>query len=366
MSISLWHKIALSRIPKIGPKRARTLVSYCGSIEAIFQEKKKNLKKIPTIGNILAETISSSTFKMEVDEEVRSLSDQKVNVYCFLDDLYPRRLKHFADSPITLFQKGNASLNPEKTIGIVGTRKPSEIGKINCQKLVASLNNLEVTTVSGLAYGVDIFAHKKSLEYNIPTIGVLGSGINKIYPSSHRSLAQKLLNKGSLISEYRMDAKADRENFPMRNRIIAALSDVVVVIESGIKGGSRITAQLANGYNKEVATFPGRVQDEKSAGCNALIKSNQAVLIENAADLISLMNWDVEVRPRQIQGRLFEELNNEEKGVYEVLSEVESMHIDEIAARTSFSTSKVPGILLSLEFKGLVKTMPGKQYLVVQ
>jgi len=283
----------------------------------------------------------------------------------FMDEDYPTRLKHFADAPLLLFTKGNVDLNPERTVSIVGTRKPTLYGKTVTEEIIESLASYDVSIISGLAYGIDITAHRHSLKLDIPTIGVMGSGMGTIYPNGHHHVAQKMMARGGIITEFSYDTGPDAVNFPMRNRIVAGLCDVLVVIESGVKGGSMISAALANDYNKDVAAIPGRKIDKSSAGCNHLIKNQQAHLIESGEDLIHLMSWDRKTKQQTYQADLFTEMDEHEKKIYSLIVDCGEKDIDTLAFESKSTPGELAATLLNLEFKGAIKSLPGKKYAAV-
>ncbi len=367
MMEDLLYKIALTRIPTVGAVTARTLVSYCGSPAAVFQAKKRELLKIPGIGEQTAVRILATNALKEAEREWQFLQRYGVHPYFYLDEGYPERLRHYHDSPVVLYCKGNPDLNAPRTIGIVGTRQPTAHGLAICEEIVADLNVYNVQIISGLAYGVDVAAHRKCIEIGIPTLGILGHGLHTIYPPAHRSIAEKMCAQaGGLLTEFPHDTKPDRENFPMRNRIIAGLCDALIVIETAEKGGSMITAHLANEYNKDVFAVPGRLRDPLSQGCNRLIKTHKAALLESAADLAYIMRWDGASVEKNIQPRLFVELTNAEEKIVTLLQQSAEMSIDHIMVSAGFSGSQVAALLLDLEFKGLIRALPGKRYTLRQ
>ena len=362
MSDSLLHQIALSFLPKIGPVLARTLVSYCGGVEAVFQTRKRQLEAIPGIGPRLAKTISSKNTFQEAERELTFINQNNVTPLFYLDTEYPARLKNYNDSPILLYYKGQGDLNAARVVSIVGTRKPSVRGISACEQIVEGLKPYGVTVVSGLAYGIDICAHKKCLDTKLPTIGVMGNGLGMIYPSTHRRIAESMQQNGGLLTEYSFRMGPEKVHFPMRNRIIAALCDALIVIETGRSGGSIISAQLANGYSKNVFAYPGRPSDKQSAGCNHLIKSHQALLMESSADIAYVMCWEEADTSKGVQRKLFPDLNPEEQAVMDVLYQKENLDIDKICELSGYNLGRISSILLSLEIQGLVKSLPGKIY----
>ncbi len=360
------YQIALTRIPLVGAITARTLVSYCGGAEAVFKAKKKELLKIPGIGERIAANVIESDALREAEREWQFIEKNNIRVLFYLDEAYPEKLKNYADSPILLFYKGNADLNVSRVVGIVGTRQPTPQGVAFCEALVQELKPYNVLILSGLAYGIDITSHRKSVEMGIPTIAALGHGFQTIYPPQHRSIAERMCENGGLLTEFPSNTLPDREHFPMRNKIIAGLCDALVVIETAIRGGSMITAHMANEYNKDVFAVPGRVQDKHSQGCNHLIKTHKAALLESAADIAYVMRWEEEQATKLIQRQLFVELNEDEKIVVNLLHQNEEVHVDKLLYELRLTGSEMAALLLELEFKGVIKSLPGKRYTLIQ
>ena len=361
----LQYLIALTLIPKIGCVNAKNLIAYTGSAEAVFKEPKSKLQKIPGIGSLLANNISSQGVLARAENELNFIIKNKIKAISYLDKNYPYRLKQCNDSPVVLFVKGEVEANPKHSISIVGTRKSTEYGKNLCEKLIEDLisKNYNPVIVSGLAYGTDVTAHKLALKYNLKTIGVLAHGLDTLYPSQHAEVARKMIDSGgSLVTEFLSETKMDRKYFLQRNRIVAGFSDAIVVIESAAKGGSLTTAEIANSYSREVCTYPARVGDKMSEGCNYLIKKHKAALIENANDLIERLNWDIEEKKESkfIQPTIFNNLNKEEQKILEVIREAKEISLDLISLRSEISIDKAASLLLNLEFTGYVKNLPGK------
>jgi DNA processing protein len=363
MTENLNYKIALTLIPNIGDILAKRLVAYCGGVQAVFEEKKSSLEKIPGIGNFHANAIISHTVFERADEEIKFIKKNDITPLFYLDSNYPKRLTYCEDSPVMLYYKGAANLNSEKIISIVGTREATEYGKKVCEKLIADLAPYKVIVVSGLAYGIDICAHKAALDNNLPTVCTLAHGLDRIYPTIHKSTAQKMLTQGGWLTDFTSNTAPDRENFPRRNRIVAGISDATIVIESKKSGGSLITADIANSYNRDVFAFPGRVDDVCSEGCNNIIKQNKAALIQSAADLIYILGWEQTKNIKAPQQRkLFLDLTSDEELLVNVLKEKNSVTIDDICFASKLPMSKVSALLLTLEFSGIVKSFPGKAY----
>ncbi len=364
MDQNLLNNIALTMVPEVGPVMAKLLISYCGSAELVFKASKKELLKIPGIGpKTVDKVISSDTFE-RAETQLKFLSNNGGKAVVFHSDEYPQRLKHFESSPLVLYLKGDMNLNHKRTVAIIGTRKPTEQGKINCEKLIEGLQDYDVQIISGLAFGIDTCAHKKSVEINTETIGVMGHGLDILYPAENRKLVSKMVINGGVLTEFPINTRPDRENFPMRNRIIASMSDVVVVVESKRKGGSIITAEFANNYNKDVFAIPGRTTDEVSEGCNKLIKQHKANLLESAADIGYIMRWDETDKSRVVQKALFIDFDNEEQKLIDILKEKESVTVDEFSHLLKLPPSNLASMLLNLEFKGAIRSLPGKKYIL--
>jgi len=363
MRSELQYQLSLTLIPNIGPVQAKILLQQY-ELPDIFKAKKRELEKIEGIGNIRAESIKSFTDFSKVDEEIAFIEKYKIRPLFITDKDYPKRLLNCYDSPTLLFYKGESDLNHDKVIAIIGTRNHTNYGKLITEQLVEQLTELNVVIVSGLAFGIDAIAHKAAVNNNLRTIGVLAHGLDQVYPSQHTGLAKEMLKAGGgLLTEFRSQSKPDKHNFPTRNRIVAGMSDATIVVETGIKGGSMITAELANNYNRDVFAFPGKVTDPKSAGCNYLISNNKAVLLADSRELIELMSWEEKKRPMlKKQKELFVELTDEERLIVSILAEKKSVHIDEINLKSGLSSSSVAAAILSLELQNVVLSLPGKLY----
>lgn len=361
----LKHAIALSLVPGIGNIAAKKLIAYCGGSEAVFKEKKQALLKIPGIGEKMVRAIQSSFFLNRADEEIAFIEKENIRAYYFLEKNYPQRLTHCEDGPIVLFSKGDINLNASKLLAFVGTRNATVKGKALCEGLIEGLSNHQPVIVSGLAYGIDISAHKAALKYNLDTIAVMACGLDDLYPKTHSKIARQIVHSGALVSDYLSNTKLLPTNFAERNRIIAGLVDAVIVVESSSKGGSLITADLANGYHRDVFAVPGRPDDSQSVGCNQLIKKNKAALIENAQDIEYLLAWEEASKSTTQQTRLFIEMNSEEERLMKHLSNNTPIGLDELSWRAELPLSQTSTLLLSLEFKGAIRSLPGKMYQVV-
>lgn len=362
--IPLKHKIALSLIPRIGDINARKLVSYFGSVEAVFNEPYRNLLKIPGIGSGLASCISDKSYLKLAEAESEYVVKHNIRTYFYLDNDYPFRLRQCDDSPVVFYFKGKSDLNSSKILSVVGTRNATNRGRELCESIISNLSNghPDLIIISGLAYGIDIAAHKAALSNNLQTIGVLGHGFKTIYPSLHRSTAESILKTGGLLTDFMSDTLPERNNFLKRNRIIAGLSDATLVVESGIKGGALITADMANSYNRDVLAIPGRPDDQWSAGCNDLIKTNKAALVESATDIENFLNWQPEKSKIPVQKTLFSELSESEQMIYELINKEGELTIDHICRYLDIPINKLSPQLLQMEFKGIIKCYPGNVY----
>jgi DNA processing protein len=326
----LIYQIASTMIPGVGDIVGKKLIDYCGGPEAIFREKKSNLSKIQGIPKRVLDGISDKSIQERAEKELKFIEKYKIKTIYFTDKIYPERLKQCADSPLMLYFKGNADLNCPKIVSIVGTRNASQYGKDLTKSIVEKLSSYNILVVSGLAYGIDTQAHKNALSSKLKTVAVLAHGLDRIYPVANKALAEQMIHQGGLLTEFLTQSNPDRENFPKRNRIVAGLSDAVIVIESALKGGALITAGIANSYNRDVFALPGRINDKFSQGCNFLIKTNRAALIQSADDLIYMMGWMERAKAKPIQKKLFVKLTDEEKKIVDLLNANETVGIDKI------------------------------------
>jgi DNA processing protein len=365
MNDPLLYKIAISMLPGIGGILARNLIAYIGSIEGVFKEKFKALCKVPGIGEKNARKISNPEILKRAEEEIRFIEQHDIRVFFYTDQGYPVRLLQCADAPVLIYVQGNNDLDSEKVLSIVGTRNATDYGKEICENLVQGLSerNHRVLIVSGLAYGIDIQAHKSAIQANLPTVAVLGHGLDLLYPALHTEIARKMRENGGLVSDFPSKTKIEPPNFIRRNRIIAGLSDATLVVESGEKGGALVTADIAFSYNRDVFAVPGRVNDAWSKGCNRLIRNNGASLIESVGDLEYFLGWETnDEKPEAFQKQLFPDLDPDEKALCDVLTRNDPVFIDRVCAETKLPVGKVSSLLLNLEFKGVVIALPGKMY----
>jgi DNA processing protein len=361
--LELFYLLSLSQIPGIGPISGKTLISHCGSAEAVFKEKKRVLEKIPGIGSTGAAAIRHDLGANAAENELNFADKNRIRVLPYTSNEYPIRLKQVLDSPLVLFVKGQTELNPLRTCGIVGTRKNTADGAQSARDIVTGLKLHACHIISGLAFGIDIVAHKTAVEQQIPTVAVVAHGLDMVYPLRHNSVADKMLEcGGALVSELFSGTTLHPDLFPRRNRIVAGMCDAVVVIESMIRGGSMITAQIAHSYDRDVFAVPGKPGDKMSEGCNFLIKNLKAGLCENANDVARGMNWDIGMpKNTQLQTRLLFDLTPEEKLIMDCLKG-KARHFDELLLSTGLPMSRVTLLLLEMEMKQLVSSLPGKIY----
>ena len=355
--------LALHFIPGVGDYLLRQLVSYCGAAERVFKTPKGKLLKIPGVGEVTANAILAHKTFDEAEKEIKMAEKLNAQLIFYLDKEYPTRLKQIQDAPTLLYCKGSIDFENPKSVAIVGTRKATTYGRDCVEQLITELIPHQALIVSGLAYGIDIQAHKQAVKHNLQTIGVMGSGIDIIYPASHKDTAKLMQSNGGIITENRFGAKPDAHNFPMRNRIIAGLCDALVVVEAAEKGGALITAEIANSYNKDVFAFPGNVGETHSEGCNALIKSNKAHLITSVKDLEYQMSWEVATPPQKKKEAFsLEGFEPEEQIILKLLLDKSPSTIDELSWKSNIAVSQLASLLLTLEFKGIIQSLPGKLY----
>ena len=358
-------QVALTLVNGIGDVLIRNLISYAGSAQKAFVLPPAKLLKIPNIGVVLANNLHNKFIWAEADKIIAQTEKDGVQILFYTDKNYPDRLKRNYDAPALMYYKGNADLNVTKTVAIVGTRQATEYGKMISAEIVEGLQLHNALIVSGLAYGIDIAAHKAALKNDLPTIGVMASGLDIIYPNQHEKTAQAMLEKGGLLTESPFGTGPDAPRFVARNRIIAGMCDVTIVVESAKRGGGLISAEYANNYHREVFAVPGDVRNKFSEGCNNLIRQNKAQIFTNVQDLIDTMNWDLSGKtPEKVPAQLFDDtqFSDEEAQILALLRRNEAMQIDEIAWQSQMSMGNLASLLLSLEFQGIVKSLPGKKY----
>lgn len=367
MDSNKMHHLAISMIPGIGNFLIRQLISYCGSAEAVFKLPIGKLQRIPGVGPVAGKVLGSinkASLLQQAEQEMKIAEKNGVEILCHTEKAYPHRLKGLHESPAVLFWKGNADLNASRMLAIVGTRQATEYGRSITKNIIKDLVPYQPIIVSGLAYGIDIQAHRAALEFGLPTIAVMASGMDVIYPGLHKKDADKMVKAGGLITEYRYGTALDPKRFPARNRIIAGISDATLVVEAAERGGALITAEIANSYNRDVFSIPGPVNAEFSAGCNNLIRTNKAHLIAAGKDIAYIMNWDLETdQKKPPKKEPVPDLDIEEKAIYKLLKKNGApSHMDQISWETSIPIGRLASILLNLEFRGIVESLPGKQY----
>lgn len=356
------YQLALTQVPQVGDVQAKLLVQHLGSARAVFQASANTLEKIEGIGMVRARAIKSFRDFDVAEKELAFIEKHNIITLFLTDAAYPQRLLHCYDAPTLLFYKGTADLNTSKVVSIVGTRTNTDYGKAFTEKLVQDLAEHQVLIVSGLAYGIDAFAHKAALKAQLPTVGVVGHGLDKVYPYAHTALAKEMQQHGGgILTEFFSGTQPDKHNFPLRNRIVAGLADATVVVETLVNGGSMITAKLADAYNRDVFAVPGRTTDTRSAGCNFLIQHNKAVLLTDAKDLLTAMGWaDTKKTKPKPQRTLFIELTEDEKKIVALLQQKEAVHQDEINISSGLSSSAAAAAILNLELQNIVASLPGK------
>lgn len=358
----LFYALALQKVEGVGDIIAKKLIAHCGSAENVFKTKPSQLAVIDGVGSVLSRNLKSKSVFESAECELKFINDHHINCVFFQDDDYPERLKHCIDGPLLLFTSGNIDLKNRKIISIVGTRQITSYGTEFCKNLIADLAPLDPIIVSGFAYGVDIVAHQAAMEHGLQTIGVVAHGLNQIYPKPHKKFVAKMEKNGGFMTEFWSNSSPEKENFVRRNRIVAGIAEATIVIESADKGGSLITANIANDYNRDVFAVPGRTTDKYSQGCNNLIKIQKANVLTSAADLIYILNWDLKTKTKAVQKQLFVSLDADEQKIYDFLQKNGKELLDIIALTCEFPIYKISGILLNMELKGVVRPLPGKLF----
>lgn len=356
--------IALGMVPSVGDINARRLIEHLGSAEAVFNQPYNKLVTIPGIGRKIAGNLSSKKYISRAEEELEYVQKHNISVIRFNEEPYPERLKNCPDSPLVLFSKGDANLNARKIISIVGTRNITRRGKDICRSIIRELSEEypSIVIVSGLAYGVDIAAHKSALEHDLPTIAILGHGFKTIYPPAHLGIARKILDKGALVTDFPSYEKPERNNFLKRNRIIAGISDACIIIESGRKGGAMVTADIAMSYNRDVMAVPGYPGMPYSEGCNMLIKSNKAALVESADDIIYNLGWVKNSINTSTQNLFTDDLSPIEKRIFKLFEDTDELSSEQLSASLKKPVHHLASALLKLEFSGHIESIPGNRY----
>jgi DNA processing protein len=361
----LLHLLALSKVEGIGDIVAKKLIQHCGNVENIFKTNASKLTSIDGIGQNLINKLKDKSVFEKAKAEFDYIKRNNINVCFYQDDNYPDRLKHCIDGPVLLFSSGNINWNTRKIISIVGTRQITSYGMEFCKKLIADLAPLNPIIISGFAYGVDIVAHQAAMDNNLQTIGILAHGLNQIYPKTHKRYIAKMEQNGGFMTEFWTTSNPEKENFVKRNRIVAGIAEATIVIESAEKGGSLITANMANDYNRDVFAVPGRISDKLSQGCNNLIKTQRAHLLTSAADVLYILNWELENSQKEsksIQKQLFISLDENEQKIYDYLQQNGKQLLDIIAIECDFPIFKISAVLLNMELKGVIRPLPGKLF----
>lgn len=358
----LYYRIALTQLENVGPKSARNILSIYDHAEEFFKDNHFRKKQIPGFTRERLQKINRTIALEKAKREIDFIAKNEVTPYFYKDENFPFRLKECPDTPILIYGKGDFNTNPKRAVAVVGTRKVTSYGKELVEQLIADLAQHHVQVISGMAYGVDVLAHKACLKHGVSTIGVLGHGLDRLYPYQHREIAHKMIaSDGGLLTEFISGTNPDRENFPKRNRIVAGMTDATIVIESGEKGGSLITALLANDYARDVFAFPGNINSTYSIGCNQLIANQKAHLVTGAKDIIKLMGWDYQPKTT-IQAQLFPDLNKEESVVFNCIRNHKLISVDQLSVQLKQPVSKLNGTLLSLELQGVVLAQPGNKF----
>ena len=372
----LFNILALLKVEGVGDIVAKKLINHCGSAENVFNSKSQSLKSIDGIGAVLIKNLKDKSIFEKAERELRFIEKEKTTILYYQNDDYPNKLKHCIDGPVLLFGSGNLNFENRKIISIVGTRVVTSHGVDFCKKLIEDLAIFNPIIVSGFAYGVDIVAHQAAMENKLQTIGVLAHGLNQVYPKAHKKYVAKMEENGGFLTEFWSNSNPDKENFVRRNRIVAGMSEATVVIESAEKGGSLITAIMANDYNRDVFAVPGRTSDKYSQGCNNLIKTQRANLMTSAADLVYILNWEIHSQDQTrgkaeldgannnkvIQKQLFVSLDNDEQKVYDYLQRNGKQLLDSIALECEFPIFRISSLLLNMELKGVIRPLPGKLF----
>ena len=366
----ILYTMALTRLPRLNQQMLRLLMGQMGNATAIYEHRADIRDVLPEATENLTESLMQMDGQLKrAEEELAFAQSGHIQCICLNDEEYPLRLRDCPDAPILLYYRGTADLNARHIVSVVGTRQITEYGKDMCRHFIHDLSQRcpDVLVISGLAYGVDIHAHRASLENGLGTVGVLAHGLDQIYPAHHRATAVKMLAQGGLLTEFMSRTFPDKRYFVQRNRIVAGISDATIVVESASKGGSLITAEIAESYHRDVYAFPGRIGDMYSEGCNELIRSNRAALLTDAESFVQYMGWEDEALRQKslqdgIQQPLFPDLNEEEQRIVQVLQQCDSMQINVLSVKTGLSIGLLSSTLFTLEMKGIVKMLNGGMY----
>jgi DNA processing protein len=360
--------LALSKVQATQLAVIHSLIEEVGSAKELI-ENAGNIKDIvPEAGPRLCELLNDESLIVNAEKEIEFIEKNNIKLICKGDKDYPYRLAECNDAPLVLHGMGNADLNAKHIVSIVGTRHASEYGKSVCENFVADLAKFVPGTliVSGLAYGIDVCAHRAALKAGLPTVGVLAHGLDRIYPTAHRSTAKSMIENGGLLTEFMSGTNPFPQNFVQRNRIVAGMADATVVIESASKGGSLITASLATGYDRDCFAFPGRINDQYSQGCNELVSRNRAALITSAYDFVEAMNWEVATKKKSaedLQTELFPDMSPEETAVMTALRENgDGLQVNQMVVQLNTPINKLLPLLFEMEMKGYIKAVAGGCY----
>ncbi len=356
------YALALSLVPNIGCIRAKQIIANLGSAEAFFKEKPKNLRKLVGLANHKLSQSNLHQVVADAERIMQTAMNDSQHIYHYLDDDYPRRLKQIDDAPILLFGKGNTQANSIRTLGIVGTRNATHYGKQVTEDIITSLKEKDVTVISGLAMGIDGVAHKSCVQTGVPTIGLLGHGLDLVYPYQHKKLAEEMMLNGGLLTEFPNGTKPDACNFPMRNRIVAGMVDALIVVESDVQGGSLITCNLANDYGKDVFAVPGPIYSKYSRGCHKIIGNNKAHVFSGVEDFFETMNWQSSKPTRAKQMDFLQELDDQQRAVFSFIKDKKQASLDVLSVVHQIPLGQLSSVLLTMEIAGFLKTLPGKMY----
>ena len=361
------YSIALTMVPGIGHIGAKHLIDGMGNAVDVFRLRKEIQERIPEVSQRVIEALDCPQAVLRAEQEYEFIRKNRISCLSFHDEAYPSRLRECEDAPVVLFFKGNADLNSLHILNMVGTRNATDYGTQICASFLRDLKALclDVLVVSGLAYGIDIHAHREALANELPTVGVLAHGLDRIYPHVHRKTAVDMLEKGGLLTEFLSGTNPDRHNFISRNRIVAGMCDATIVIESAEKGGSLITAELAEGYHRDCFAFPGRMSDEYSKGCNRLIRDNKASLLLSAEDFVQAMGWNIPMTLSEkvsVQRSLFIELSEEEQKIVAILEKLGNLQINSLVVEADIPVNKMTALLFELEMKGVIRVLAGGMY----
>ena len=361
------YSIALTMVPGIGHIGAKHLIDGMGNAVDVFRLRKEISERIPEVSQRVIEALDCPQAVLRAEQEYEFIRKNRISCLSFHDEAYPSRLRECEDAPVVLFFKGNADLNSLHILNMVGTRNATDYGTQICASFLRDLKALcpDVLVVSGLAYGIDIHAHREALANELPTVGVLAHGLDRIYPHVHRKTAVDMLEKGGLLTEFLSGTNPDRHNFISRNRIVAGMCDATIVIESAEKGGSLITAELAEGYHRDCFAFPGRMSDEYSKGCNRLIRDNKASLLLSAEDFVQAMGWNIPMTLSEkvsVQRSLFIELSEEEQKIVAILEKLGNLQINSLVVEADIPVNKMTALLFELEMKGVIRVLAGGMY----